>query len=123
MSYPRIMIRSRTAGQVPPAAPPDPARWTMNAWLAKLLPAAAFLALAAAPAPAAPTIKDEGHLFSDRAKDRGNALIADIEREFKKEVHVEAYNKPPANKAEEFAKNKGDAAFRDRFFRQWADER
>src|SRR5581483_10766945 len=78
-----------------PATPPDPARWTMNAWLAKLLPAALLLALAAAPSPAAPTVKDDGNLFSEQTEKEANAIIADIQRRFNKEVHVETYNKPP----------------------------
>src|SRR5262245_35124542 len=95
----------------------------MNAWLTKLLPAALLLGLAAAPAPAAPTVKDEGNLVSEKTEQEANAIIADIQKQFKKEVHVEAYNKPPANKADEFQKRKGDKAYREQFFRTWVQER
>src|SRR5207302_8241806 len=96
----------------------------MSAWLARLLPAVMLFALSAAPAPAAPpTVKDEGKLFSERAVKEANAIIADIDKQYHKEVHVEAHNKVPPAKADEFNRNKTDPAFRARFFRAWASER
>src|SRR4051812_28863153 len=96
----------------------------MSAWLVKLLPAVALVGWLAGPAPAAPpTVKDEGGLFTEKTERDANAIIADIDRQFKKEVHVEAYNKPPANRAADWTKNRQDKTFRERFFRQWAEER
>src|SRR5437763_5647514 len=96
----------------------------MSAWLARLLPAVFVLGLAA-PVSAAepPTVKDDGNLFSELAKKEANGIIADIEKRFKKDVRVEAYNKPPADRADEFEKNRRDLAFRRRFFKEWADRR
>src|SRR5581483_4104489 len=97
----------------------------MPAWLVKLLPAIALIGLMSAPAPAAdaPKVLDEGHLFSDQAKKEADQIIADIARQDKKEVRVEAYSKPPADKVAEFNEKKKDADFRKRFFRDWAEER
>jgi len=88
----------------------------MNAWLAKLLPAALLLALAVSPAAAAPTVKDEGNLFSADIKEEANRIIADIEKRTNKQVRVEAYNQPPADKAQEFNQKKTNREFRQRFF-------
>src|SRR5438045_2474704 len=97
----------------------------MTAWLVKLLPAVAVLGLAAAPAPAVepPAVKDDGQLFTDRAEKDANAIIADIERRFKKDVRVEGYNQPPADKADDFQKHKKDKGYAGRFFKNWAEER
>src|SRR5262245_1306118 len=95
----------------------------MNAWLTRLLMAGLVVGLLATTAGAAPTVKDEGKLFSDAAKEQANRLIAEIGREHKKDVVIEGYNKPPANKAAEWAKNKGNKSFVSQFFADWAKER
>jgi hypothetical protein len=95
----------------------------MFAWLTRLLPAVLLLGLVAAPAPAASTVKDEGKLFSAQAKQEANRILADVEQHLKKEVHVEAYNKPPADKAAEFERIKRDPKRHGEFFREWAGER
>jgi hypothetical protein len=73
----------------------------MSAWLARLLPAVFLIGLAAVPASAAeaPKVKDEGKLFTEHAEKEANDIIADTKRRFNKEVHVEAYGKPPEGKA------------------------
>src|SRR5438874_9009954 len=100
-----------------------PTRYAMFAWLTRLLPAVLLLGLVAAPAPAASTVRDEGNLFSAQAKQEANPVLADIEQHLKKEVHVEAYSKPPADKAAEFEKVKRDPQRLGEFFREWARER
>src|SRR4051812_14030711 len=96
----------------------------MSDWLGKLLPAVAPGGLLAGPAPAAaPPAQAKGGGFNETTEKSANAIIADIFRRFKKEVYVEAYNKPPADRAADWAKNKHEKAFRERFFRQWAEER
>ena len=62
-------------------------------------------------------------MFSPQAIQEANKIIADVYRRFKKEIHVEAYNKVPAAKADEFKHKRKDRAYRDRFFRAWADQR
>ena len=101
----------------------SPTRSSMSVRL--LLSAAAFFALLAGPAPAAnpPKVEDHGKLFSDRAIKEANEIIADIYQRFHKEVRVEAYNKVPPAKADEFNQHKSDKAFRAHFFRTWAAER
>src|SRR5258708_11201297 len=97
----------------------------MSAWVSRLLPAVILVALsrAAAPAAAPPKVEDHGKLFSEGAIKEANDIIADIERRFKKDVRVEAYSEPPAAKAAEFQQHKKERAFRDRFFKAWAEER
>src|SRR5262245_16444157 len=95
----------------------------MNAWMTRLTLAALVIGLAVTPAAAAPTVKDDGKLFSNTAKEKANALIADIAREFKKEVFVEAYNRPPADRAAEWNNNKSNREFVGKFFREWAERR
>src|SRR5436305_5562806 len=95
----------------------------MFAWLTRLLPAVLLLGLVAAPAPAASTVKDEGNLFSAPAKQEANRILADIEQHLKKEIHVEAYNKPPADKAADFEKVKANKDRLGDFFREWARDR
>src|SRR5262249_5276742 len=70
-----------------------------------------------------PKVKDDANLFSPKTIEEANALIAEIEHKFKKEVHVEAYNKPPADKMADFNEHKRDANYRQRFFTHWAEER
>src|SRR5262245_5987624 len=95
----------------------------MNAWLTRLLMGALLIGLFAAPAGAAPTVKDEGKLFSEAAKEQANKVIADIEREFKKDVFIEAYIKVPPERAERWGKDRKDSGSRGRFFKEWAEDR
>jgi formylglycine-generating enzyme required for sulfatase activity len=73
------------------------------------------------PREAAPTVQDEGNLFSADIKEEANRIIADIEKRTKKQVRVEAYNQPPADKAQEFNQKKTNREFRQRFFTEWAE--
>ena len=95
----------------------------MNAWMTRLLTAGLVFGLLAAPAGAAPTVKDEGHFFSDVAKEQANKVIAEIEHDFKKDVFIEAYTKVPPEKAERWQRDRKDAGSRGRFFKEWAEER
>ena len=67
-------------------------------------------------------VKDEGKLFTDGAEKEANAIIADTMKRFNKEVRVEAYNRPPADKVAEFEQKKRDRVWRERFFKQWAEQ-
>src|SRR4029079_6344331 len=89
--------------------------------LARLVPAVFALVLMAAPASA--QVKDDGKLFGDRAEKEADAVIAGIKQKYHKEVRVEGYSQPPANRAAEFEQRKKDRAWRERFFKSWAEER
>src|SRR6188508_25345 len=95
----------------------------MLRWCQLGLPTVMLTGLIAGSAHAAPAIKDDGKLFSDSAKQQADAIIAEIHRDFKRTVHIEAYKEPPADRKDEWSKNKTNGEFRRRFFRLWAEER
>lgn len=93
---------------------------TLRLWL--LVPLLGFVA---APAwgqtrtDAPRTVIDDISFFSASAKDQANRVIADVKREFNKDVVVEATHAPARPKDV----NKDDKAAVDRFFDQWAQKR
>lgn len=96
----------------------------MTAPLSRLLTAATFLGLWAAAAPAAPPkIKDDGKLFNEVTLREADTKTAEIHKDFKREVVVETFKAPPADRKSTWDKNKRDETFVRRFFRDWADER
>ncbi len=96
----------------------------MTARFPRLLAAAMLLGFFAAAASAAPPkVKDEAKLFNDETVREANALMATIDKEYKREVVVETFKAPPAARKAEWDKNKRDSTFVRRFFRDWADER
>ena len=62
-------------------------------------------------------------MFSDAAKEQANRIISEIHNQFKKDVFVEAYTKPPDDKKSEWDKNKSSPSNRKRFFEVWAEQR
>jgi hypothetical protein len=69
------------------------------------------------------TLKDDAALFGASAKQQAEAIIAEIGRDFQREVRVEAYRQVPADRRAEFAKTKANQDRRRRLLKQWADER
>ena len=88
----------------------------------KPLSAGLMLALAAGPVGAA-GIRDSANLFAPQILDEADGVIGQIKTKYQKDVHVETYNKVPAEKAAEFNKFKKDAKYRNQFLNKWANER
>ncbi len=79
---------------------------------------------ATAPASGFP-IRDEGKFFSPQAIDQAQKRIAEIKRDFKKDLLVETFVHPPANRKKEYQsllQNEKDKG-KEKFFAAWARER
>ena len=85
-----------------------------------LLSAVAGVLLAANPAFAV-DVKDDGEFFSKSALEKANGQIADLKKEYSKDLYIETLKSVPADKADEFEKM--DKADRARFFVKWSGER
>src|SRR5262245_26184051 len=81
---------------------------------------AALFAWPATPAAAA-EIRDDAGFFSQKAIDRANSRLAEVKREYGKEVRIETFKTVPGGRGDEVAKM--SRAERERFFEKWARER
>ena len=68
-----------------------------------------------------PQVQDRAGFFSSAAIDKANKLMAEIEKDFKKDLMIETYLTPPADKVEQFKKAQG--ADRTELFKTWARDR
>lgn len=82
------------------------------------------LAILARPASAAtPKVKDHAHLFSEPAVRQAAEQLLDIQRRYRADVVVEAFQKVPFHRDPWRKFKKMDAAARETFFRNWARAR
>src|ERR1700730_11480887 len=71
---------------------------------------------------AAPKVEDNAKIFGAEAVKKANAIIAEIEEKYKKDLVIETFSKVPAGKKDEFNKVKDDRKKRDQFLDEWALE-
>ncbi len=82
---------------------------------------AAAPAPAALPKPVANEVKDHGDFFKTETENKATAELREINKTFKKTVVIETFKGPAADRAEQVKAMR--PADRDRFFREWLDDR